>query len=146
MRETAMTDCTAPTPFLTPAYRLWLDRAAPATIGTIATGGLRRITTMRDGHLSGDGLDARLVSGSETELTRANGLTIVEASYVLDCGGTLLRAFGTGFRKSAEDFSGLRLSLLFEAAQDGPLAHLATRAFVAEQADGDDTLSIHRID
>jgi hypothetical protein len=137
----------APIPFLTPAFALALDRAAPVTLGAIATGGVRALVSVTGGCFSGDGFEGRIVGGSELSLARADGVTAVEASYLIDLGGgALARCHGQGYRTAGPDFAGLRLALQFEAAQDGPGAALATRAFVAEQAEGSAILTVCRID
>ncbi|MCW2388805.1 hypothetical protein M2333_001851 [Sphingobium sp. B11D3B] len=136
----------APTPGFAPAFRMTPMRAFPVTVGEIATGGQRSYVSIGGGTFVGEGLEGRLVGGSEMHLLRADGVTVVEASYyVAFSDGSFARCFGNGYRTRAPDFEGLRLALLFEAAEDGGVAHLARLAFVAEQAEGSPVLNIERI-
>lgn len=135
-------DFTAPTPELVAAFEMRLTRAATLSVGETGTGGERAYVAVTGGSFIGEALAGRIVGGGETLLARADGVTMVEASYLIVFdGGATARGFGTGYRTA----SGLRVSLLFEAAQDGPVAALATRAFVAEQPQGSDIMTIFRI-
>ena len=142
-----MTDSfAAPEPGFAPAFRMTPLRAAPVTVGEIATGGRRSYISVGGGTFEGDGLEGRLVGGGEMHLLRADGVTVVEASYyVAFSDGSFARCFGNGYRTSAPDFAGLRLALLFEAAEESSVAHLARLAFVAEQPEGSPVLNIERI-
>lgn len=136
----------APTPGFAHAFDMTMERADPVTVGDIATGGRRIYVPLAGGLFEGEGLSGRLVTGGEMLLQRADGVTVVEASYYIAfADGAVARCFGNGYRTRDGDFAGMRLSLLFEAAEGGSVAALATRAFVAEQPDGSATLSISRI-
>jgi len=139
-------DFTAPTPALQPAFRMRIERGAALSVGTVATGGERLYLPVTGGAFEGEGLRGRLAGGGETLLARADGVTMVEASYLIAFpGGMVARAFGSGYRTGGADFRGLRLPLYFEVAQDGALAALATSAFIAAQGEDDDVMTIHRI-
>jgi len=141
----------APTPGFEPAYRIDGIFGEPLPVGAIATGGRRSYVPVVGGRFSGEGLEGKLVGGGETLLERANGVVVVEVSfYIAFADGAIVRCFGNGYRTGADDraapgFRGLRAALLFEAGEDGPLAALATRAFMLEQADGDPVMRIDRI-
>jgi hypothetical protein len=122
---------TAPTPGLAHVFDMAVERGAPLVVGAIATGGRRSQVPVIGGSFSGLGLSGRLTGGGETLLERADGVTAVEASYYITFSdGAVARCFGTGYCTAA----GMRLALLFEAAEDCSVAELATRAFIAEQA------------
>lgn len=136
----------APIPGLAPAFDMKLKRGEPISVGEIATGGRRSYVPVIGGAFEGEGLSGTVHGGGETLLERADGVTMVEASYYIAfADGTVARCFGTGYRTKGETFAGARLSLLFEAAEDGSVAALATRAFIAEQAEGSETMTINRI-
>jgi hypothetical protein len=136
---------TAPTPGLAPAFRLTLQRSPAITVGEIGTGGTRSYSPA-SGLFEGEGLRGQIVGGGELHLARMDGVTAVEASYYIAFeDGACVRCFGNGYRTRAPDFAGLRLALLFEAAEASSVAYLANLAFVGEQADGDATLVIERI-
>jgi hypothetical protein len=139
-------DFAAPTPGLAHAFDLRIERGDPVDVGAIATGGRRTMLPVKGGVLQGGGLNGRLAGGSEVLLARADGVTEVEANYyVAFNNGASARAFGKGYVTSGADFAGMQLSLLFEAAEDGPVAELATRAFLAEQPQGSSVLTVSRI-
>ncbi|WP_336980847.1 DUF3237 family protein [Altererythrobacter fulvus] len=135
----------APMPGLVPAFRLAVDFGPSLEVGQLPIGGVRSHWPVTGGHLSGEGLEARIAGGGETRFARADGVTVVEASYYIEAAGALARAFGTGYLTTDGDFTGTRLTLLFEGEVDGPLAHLAGAAYVAEREAGGTTLAIHRI-
>lgn len=143
MPQTDESEETIIVPVLVPAFALRLERAGSIVIGQVTTGGQRSQIAITGGSFAGEGLSGTVVGGSETLLARGDGVTVVEASYLVSFGtaGTV-RAHGTGYRTSA----GLRLSLLFEADAAGPLAALTTRAYLAEQPVGEAELTIARID
>jgi len=130
-----MTDTfTAPTPGLAPVFDMQVERGAPLVVGDIATGGRRSHVPVTGGTLTGLGLSGRLTGGGETLLERADGVTAIEASYYIAfADGAVARCFGTGYGTAD---GGMRLALLFEAAEECSVAELATRAFLAEQAPG----------
>ncbi|WP_054530674.1 DUF3237 family protein [Erythrobacter sp. SG61-1L] len=135
----------APTPALVPAFTLDVEFGPVLNVGQLPIGGARSHWPVSGGRLHGEGLDARLAGGSETRFARADGITVVEASYYIEAEGACARAFGTGYLTTHGDFTGTRLTLLFEAEADSPLARLAGAAYVAERASGGTTLAIHRI-
>ncbi len=133
----------APTPSLLPAFELLLDYASPCDVGEIATGGFRRYLSAIGGTFEGEGLAGKVSGGGETHLTRADGVTVVEASYYIAfADGAVARCFGTGYQPEG---GAKRLTLLFEAAETGSVAALATRAFIGEQLPGQPLLAISRI-
>ena len=142
-----MTDeFTAPSPGLAHAFNARVERGKPLNIGQIATGGKRVRWPVEGGALEGASLTGAFVGGGETWLERSDGVTEVEADYYIRfAGGATARCFGKGYMTVGEDFSGLRLSLLFEAAEDSAVAELATRAFLAEQPRGSRFMTISRI-
>lgn len=129
----------APTPGLAERFRLRLAFAAAIDIGRLATGGRRVYRAASGGSFAGDGIDGDVIGGGETMLERPDGVGVIEANYLVrTADGALLRLIGTGYRTSAGDFIGTRMSLVFEVDEDGPHARLSTRAYVAEAAgDGD---------
>lgn len=136
----------APTPGFAHAFDMIVEYGTPVEVGVIATGGARRYRPLIGGTFAGEGLSGQLSGGGDTLLERADGVTMVEASYYISfADGATARCFGTGYRTSDGSFVGTRLSLLFEAAEGSSVAALATRAFVGEQADGSLLLSISRI-
>ncbi len=139
-------DPDARVPGLAEAFIMTPERGAPVVVGEIATGGRRSHAPVTGGRFVGEGLSGVLVGGSEMLLERADGVTVVEASYYIAfADGAVARCFGTGYRTAGQPFAGTRLSLLFEAAENGSLAALATRAFIAEQPEGGDAMTICRI-
>lgn len=136
----------APTPGFAQAFDMIVEHGASMVVGVIATGGERRYRPVIGGTFAGEGLSGQLTGGGDTLLERADGVTMVEASYYISfADGAVARCFGTGYRTPDGPFVGTRLSLLFEVAEDSSVAALATRAFVGEQADGSPLLSISRI-
>ena len=98
------------------------------------------------GRFRGEGLTGSVVAGGETLLQRADGVVVVEANYYIRfADGAVARCFGRGYRTMSGEFTGLRLSLLFEAAGDGSVAMLTTRVYVAEQPEAGAVLTISRI-
>ncbi len=141
---TELTDM--PIPSLADAYALILGPYAVTTIGRLATGGTRRLRTFPIGRFEGRGIGGRIVSAVETLLDRPDGITVVEAHYIVrTAAGETIRLIGTGY-ETAAPFAGLRLTIVFEADEDGGCAHLPTRAFLAERPAGGDTLAIHIIE
>jgi len=139
-------DLTAPVPGLAPAFAMRIERGEPVRVGAIATGGRRSHVSVTGGSFTGEGLSGTLTGGSETLLERTDGVTMIEVVYYITFSdGAVARCFGTGYRTAPPHFGGTRLSLLFEAAETGSVAALATRAFMAEQVDGDALVSINRI-
>lgn len=140
------TDDQTPIPGLAPAFEFLVERGAPVELGDLAIGGRRTHVPVTGGTVAGDELAGRLVGGAELLFERADGVTVVEASYLLRTGdGHAARAFGQGYRTQTGEFAGTRLTLLFEADEAGPLAGLCAAAFVAEALPGAALLSISRI-
>ncbi|OJW59806.1 MAG: hypothetical protein BGO57_04995 [Sphingomonadales bacterium 63-6] len=135
----------APTPGLVAAFTLETAFGPTLDVGKLPIGGERSHWPVSGGRFHGEGLEAQVKGGAETRFARADGVTVVEASYYIEAEGTLARAFGTGYLTTDGEFQGTRLTLLFEAEADGPLAHLAGAAYVAERPAGAAALAIHRI-
>lgn len=137
-----MTESTTDEPGLALSFEIALERGPPVDVGETGTGGIRRYVPIVGGIIGGPGMSGRVVSGGETLLVRADGVTSIEATYYVEnADGWAACGLAKGYRTAAE---GTRMTLLFEASQDGPLAHLAMTAFAAEEAD-DGRLTIHRI-
>ncbi len=133
-------------PGLAPAFEMAVERGNPVEVGQLAIGGKRSYQPVTGGRFSGDGVSGEIVGGGETLFGRASGVAVVEAVYYLrSTSGWVTRLFGNGYRTTEGDFAGLRMSLLFEADEQGALAHLAAEAFVGEQADGAAILTVSRI-
>lgn len=136
----------APSPALSQAFEMALERGKPVSVGHLASGGLRTYVPVTGGRFIGEGMLGTVVGGGETLFERANGVTVVEAVYYVENqSGWTARAFGNGYSTVDGEFQGTRMTLLFEADNDGPLAHLATNAFVAEQLPGANVVVISRI-
>ncbi|RIV88158.1 DUF3237 domain-containing protein [Aurantiacibacter xanthus] len=135
-----------PSPGLELAFHLEQQFGEPMELGRLATGGLRSMRTVTGGTISGARLNGRVVSGSETCLTRMDQVTTIETVYVIRSDdGAIIRIIGTGNACAKNAFDGIRLTLVFEADEASPHAWLATRAFVAERERGSDVLSIAQI-
>lgn len=129
-------------PILVLSFEMELKRGAPIDVGETGTGGVRRYIPIVGGTIGGPGLLGRVAGGGETLLVRADGVTSIEATYYVEnSDGWAACGLAKGYRTAAE---GTRMTLLFEASQDGPLAHLAMTAFAAEEA-GEGRLAIYRI-
>lgn len=140
-------DDQTPVPRLVHAFDLWIERGPAIEIGWLASGGRRAHVPVTGGAIEGNGLRAVLVGGSEAMLDRGDGVAAIEANYLIRAhDGTIARAFGQGYRTDDGDFVGTRLSLLFEADESGPLAHLARRAFLAESLPAEARLAVMQID
>jgi len=117
-------------------------------VGKLATGGRRTILPLAGGHIEGERLRARLVSGSETHLSRLDGVTTIEAVYVMEAeDGSFIRIIGTGCRAEgrSEGFDGARMTIVFEVDDGSAHSWLATRAFVAERRGDAALLTIAQI-
>lgn len=133
-------------PGLAPVFDAVIERGAPVTVGRLAIGGQRVHVPVTGGKFSGEGVFGKIVGGSETLFDRGNGTSVVEAVYYIEnAAGAVARAMGAGYRTDTGDFLGIRMSMLFEADEDGPLSHLADSAFVAEQVKGANLMTIWRI-
>lgn len=135
-----------PVPGLEEAFRFHMEFGLSAEVGRLATGGRRSILPLVAGRVEGERLQARLLSGSETHLSRLDGVTTIEAVYVVQAeDGSVIRILGTGCRAERSGFDGVRMTIVFEVDEGAAHAWLATRAFVAERATGADTLTIAQI-
>jgi hypothetical protein len=136
-----------PVPHLVHAFDLYVERCPAIDVGKVASGGRRVQIPVKGGTIDGAELSGVLIGGSETVLERGDGVAVVEANYLIEAeDGTAARAFGQGYRTESPDFAGTRLSLLFEADENGSLAHLARRAFLAEGKPEDTGFAVMRID
>lgn len=136
----------SPIPDLAHVFDMAIDYGKPVQVGRLGSGGTRTYMPVSAGRFTGEGMNGTLVGGGETLFQRADGVTVVEAVYYIENqDGWIARAFGNGYRTADGPFIGTRMTLLFEADEEGPLAHLAASAFVAEQLPGSDTIAISRI-
>lgn len=141
-----MTDFHAPAPGFAHAFDMRVKHGKPVKVGQLASGGERTYLPVSGGDFTGEGVTGILVGGGETLFSRADGVTVIEAVYYIECtAGWMLRGFGNGYRTTQGDFIGTRMTLLFEADEEGPLAHLATNAFIAERLPQEDIMAISRI-
>jgi hypothetical protein len=135
-----------PTPSLADAFTLRLEPGAAVDVGALAIGGRRTQRSVSAGMFSGRALEGQIVAASETVLTRADGVGVVEASYLIRLeDGAALRLLGVGYLTEDGPFEGLRLTLAFEADEGGPHAWLARRVFVGERSAGEDALRIAEV-
>lgn len=135
-----------PAPGLSEVFKLRLVLGNEYAIGRLATGGQRIVVPVQSGVIQSADLDATITSGSETCLTRKDGVTTVEAVYLLSTAdGATVRMIGTGMKAAGSGFDGIRMTIVFEVDEVCAHAWLATRAFVAERAEGSDTLTIFQI-
>jgi len=137
-----------PVPGLEEAFRFHMDFNPTALVGRLATGGQRAILPLIGGRIEGDKLNARLISGSETHLSRRDGVTTIEAVYLVEAeDGSIIRIVGTGCRAEGRsgDFDGARMTIMFEVDEGSAHSWLATRAFVAERPSDSDLLTIAQI-
>ncbi|MDR6707348.1 MULTISPECIES: DUF3237 family protein [unclassified Novosphingobium] len=134
-----------PTPSLDPAFELELDHGAEWGIGDLATGGQRWVRQLASGRLSGRGLAAGLETGTETWLSRRDGVSVVEMALVIQTAhGGPIRMTGTGV-SGLNRLGALRMNVVFEVAEGSPHDWLATRVFIAERRDGETHLSIFEV-
>ena len=70
-------------PGLAPRFTLETDAGSVHEIGRLATGGVRRQRLFTGGTFAGADVQGDLVGGSETLLDRQDGVTIVEANYLV---------------------------------------------------------------
>ncbi|MBN8817455.1 MAG: DUF3237 family protein [Sphingomonas sp.] len=134
-----------PVPQLREAFRLTLSFGKAALIGRLATGGERRVSLVTAGSITGERLNGEVISGSEIELARGDGVTTLEISYLVRANdGTLIRLMGNGVR-ARSSFAGIRTTISFEVDENSSHAWLATRAFIAERPEGSDTIVITQI-
>lgn len=135
-----------PVPGLEQAFTFELDFAPALEIGRLATGGVRAVHPVTGGTMQGLGLAGTVIGGSETLLSRKDGITVVEAAYLVAMAdGGVIRVLGTGYLTQDAGFDGMRLSLAFEADEGAPQAWLATRAFIGERPAGSAILDIAQI-
>jgi hypothetical protein len=135
-----------PIPALEEVLVVALELGPPLTIGRLATGGVRAIQPVVGGIVE-DGSGIGIVAGGlETRLKRKDGVTAIEANYLLVMhDGTPIRAHGTGYFTQDENFEGTRMSVVFEVDEGSAHAWLATRAFIGERPAGTSALRIAKI-
>ena len=135
-----------PTPTLLAGFTLTVVPGETTEIGRLATGGRRVLRSYSGGSFAGDRLHGRLIGGSEVLLHRPDGVTTIEANfYVKTAAGEAVRLIGTGYATGDGPFVGTRMTIVFEADEDGACGWLTTRAFVGERSDGSDVLTIFEI-
>ncbi len=131
-----------PIPSLAPAFELFVERAMPVEIGDLAIGGRRVHVPVKGGTAVGKALAGIVVGGSETLFERADGVAVVEGTYIVRSDeGAFARVFGHGYCTAGN----IRMSLLVEADADGPLASLSALAFIAEALPGEARLAVMKI-
>lgn len=130
---------------LTPAFELRVRLAPPQEIGAWG-GGLRRVVPILGGAVDGPRLQGEVLpGGADWQTVRPDGVTVVEARYVLKLAdGTLVGVSNRGLREAAPDVAAritagevVEPSLyrfittpMFEAP-DGPHAWLGRTMFAA---------------
>ena len=143
-----MMDCSTqdmPSPDLEQAFRVTLVFGATADVGRLATGGTRTVRPVTGGRIDGARLRGMIVSGSETSLTRLDGVTTAELSYLIQTeDGAIVRMAGMGVTSDCrgtddQSFDGMRMTIMFEVDEQSSHAWLATRAFIAERPRDSDT-------
>ena len=135
-----------PTPALGPCCTLAVSLAPETVIGTLATGGIRAYRAATGGTIEGSDLRGDIIGGGEMLLGRPDGVGVVEANYLLrTSGGGIIRLIGTGYATSDPPFIGTRMTVVFEVDEGGPIAHLSTRAYVAERSAGSDRYAIAEV-
>ncbi len=81
-----------------PLFDLTLELGELLSVGQLPAGE-RRVAGIVGGRLSGTGLSGELVSGSDCQLMRADGVLEIDASYVIRMdGGEQLRILNQGYR------------------------------------------------
>lgn len=81
-----------------PLFDLTLDLGGLIAVGQLAIGE-RRVAAIRGGKLAGPALNGTIVSGSDTQLLRADGVLEIDASYVATLAqGEHLRIVNQGYR------------------------------------------------
>lgn len=136
----------APTPGISKAFELAIERSPVIDVGQLGIGGRRTFRPASGGWFRGGAISAFVAGGGEMLFQRQSGPGVVEASYyIMTSDGASARLFGNGYEGRTNGFDGLRLSLLVEADEHGPLAHLTQTAFVAERHSGSNVLTIFRI-
>lgn len=139
------TDQDMPVPALAPAFALSLAFGPAQPIGRLATGGTRSVRPARSGRIEGRGLDAEILSGTETCLTRRDGVTTVELALVaMPPQGKAIRMIGTGVSCAGSE-AGLRMNMVFEVEDGAAHDWLATRVFIAERPVGTELISIFEV-
>jgi len=137
---------TMPTPALEDALVLYLEFGPPLTLGRLATGGVRSLMTVVGGSVDGSAGSGIIAGGRETRLTRADGVTVIDAIYLLVMlDGAAVRLFGTGYLTETPEFAGTRMSISFEVDESSPRAWLATQCFLGERATGTAVLNVAKV-
>ena len=129
-------------PSLEERFTLEIEPGALLNIGRLATGGERSVQTIAGGTFDNGVKRHPVLAGSETMLSRADGVTTVDAVYFVSIDDAVIRLVGTGFAVRDATFEGARMSLVFEVDQNGAESGLADRAFVAERPSGSNRLRI----
>lgn len=134
-----------PVPVLAEAFKLAVESAPDIRVGRLATGGARSIRPVKEGRLEGRGLCADIVSGTETWLSRCDGVSTIEVSLVaMPQEGSPIRLSGTGIHV-ANGAAAMRMNVVFEVEDGSAHEWLATRVFVAERPDGQSAFSIFEV-
>jgi hypothetical protein len=132
-----------PAPALEPAFTLSAVLGEATVIGRLATGGVREYRAVCGGRFTGPGAEGDLLTGGETWLRRSDGVSVVEAVYLVRTEhGSVLRLIGTGYDVDADGFAGTRMTIVVEVDEEGEFGWLSTRAFVAERPAGSDVFVI----
>lgn len=139
-------ELTMPAPSLASAFTLVCASATELVVGSLATGGERRCRVIAAGDFNGRDIVGTVRTGSEVLLARLDGVTVVEANYLIETADqSLVRLIGTGYLTETGPFAGTRMSVVFEVDEHNPLEWLSRRAFIAERALDSDTFDICEI-
>lgn len=135
-----------PTPALEDALLLSLELGPTLTLGRLATGGVRTMQGVVGGTVEGSAGIGIVAGGRETHLARADGVTQIDANYLLVMNeGTPIRILGTGYVTQGNGFSGTRMIFSFEVDEASAHAWLATRTFIGERPAGTSAFQIAQI-
>ena len=82
-----------------PVFYLHLQLSGPVDVGQTGPAGLRRIVSILGGSLQGPGLKGKIMPGADYQIVRADGLTEIDAHYVVQMeSGDLLYVTNRGMR------------------------------------------------
>jgi hypothetical protein len=141
-----MTTDDMPVPALEDAIVLRFELGPPLTLGRLATGGVRSMVSAVGGTVEGAAGTGIVAGGRETRLTRADGVTTIDATYLLVMAdGAPVRLIGTGYVTDSPDFQGTRMTISFEVDENSPRAWLATRIFLGERPAGTAVLHVAKV-
>ena len=135
----------AVTPGLQAVFSLRLRQGDPILVGSVATGGVRRLIPVIGGTLQAQDWRAEIIpaSSSELQLERPDGVIVTEYSCLLGSeAGEVLRLTASGYVTAAPNYEGTRMTLMFETQESAALAWLSTRVFVAERPAGAEVFDI----